>query len=78
MAHDPHHSPGFLALVNDAKSRVRQAQLHSDDWVRNQKDVEEVQLDTPFGSPSDAYIVGTLEGQRVAFRADAAFARPAI
>ena len=24
MAHHPHHSPGFLALVNDAKSRVRQ------------------------------------------------------
>lgn len=30
-------------------------------------DVEEIHLDTPFGSPSDAYIVGTLEGQRVAF-----------
>jgi 5'-methylthioadenosine phosphorylase len=30
-------------------------------------DVEEVWLETPFGSPSDAYIVGTLEGQRVAF-----------
>jgi len=24
VAHDPHHSPGFLALVQDAKSRVRQ------------------------------------------------------
>ncbi|MEK7330799.1 MAG: rhodanese-like domain-containing protein [Candidatus Eisenbacteria bacterium] len=24
MAHDPHHSPGFLALVTDAKSRVRE------------------------------------------------------
>jgi rhodanese-related sulfurtransferase len=24
MAHHPDHSPGFLALVNDAKSRVRQ------------------------------------------------------
>lgn len=31
------------------------------------KDVREVHLDTPFGSPSDAYVVGTLEGQRVAF-----------
>jgi len=31
------------------------------------KDVEEVNLDTPFGKPSDAFIVGTLEGQRVAF-----------
>lgn len=30
-------------------------------------DVEEVSLITPFGSPSDNYIVGTLEGQRVAF-----------
>jgi 5'-methylthioadenosine phosphorylase len=31
------------------------------------KDVEEVQVETPFGSPSDAFIVGTLEGVRVAF-----------
>ena len=30
-------------------------------------DVEEVKVDTPFGSPSDAFIIGTLEGQRVAF-----------
>ncbi|HZQ05591.1 MAG TPA: S-methyl-5'-thioadenosine phosphorylase [Anaerolineae bacterium] len=30
-------------------------------------DVEEVSLDTPFGKPSDALIVGTLDGQRVAF-----------
>jgi 5'-methylthioadenosine phosphorylase len=29
--------------------------------------VEEVVLDTPFGNPSDAFIVGTLEKQRVAF-----------
>ena len=33
------------------------------------KDVEEVQVDTPFGLPSDALIVGTLEGTRVAFLA---------
>jgi 5'-methylthioadenosine phosphorylase len=33
------------------------------------KDVEEVQVDTPFGSPSDALIVGTLEGTQVAFLA---------
>jgi 5'-methylthioadenosine phosphorylase len=33
------------------------------------KDVEEVRVDTPFGSPSDALIVGTLEGTRVAFLA---------
>ncbi len=31
------------------------------------QDVEEIRLETPFGQPSDAYIVGTLEGQRVAF-----------
>jgi 5'-methylthioadenosine phosphorylase len=30
-------------------------------------DVEEIILETPFGAPSDAYIVGTLHGQRVAF-----------
>ncbi|MEO0074063.1 MAG: hypothetical protein ABIK43_05340, partial [candidate division WOR-3 bacterium] len=29
--------------------------------------VEEVKLDTPFGAPSDAYVLGELEGQRVAF-----------
>ena len=29
----------------------------------------EVRLKTPFGEPSDAYIVGTLEGKRVAFLA---------
>ena len=31
------------------------------------KDVEDVKVDTPFGSPSDDFIVGTLENQRVAF-----------
>jgi 5'-methylthioadenosine phosphorylase len=29
--------------------------------------VEEVRVDTPFGDPSDAFIVGTLENERVAF-----------
>lgn len=33
------------------------------------KDVEEVKIDTPFGSPSDAAIVGTLDGTSVAFLA---------
>jgi 5'-methylthioadenosine phosphorylase len=33
------------------------------------KNIEEVQVQTPFGSPSDALIVGTLEGTRVAFLA---------
>ena len=31
------------------------------------QDVEEIVVDTPFGSPSDAFIVGTLENNRVAF-----------
>lgn len=31
------------------------------------ENVEEIWLDTPFGPPSDAYIVGMLDGQRVAF-----------
>jgi len=30
-------------------------------------DVEELELQTPFGSPSDAFVIGTLEGERVAF-----------
>src|SRR5690242_11298614 len=33
------------------------------------KDIEEVQVQTPFGSPSDALILGTLDGTRVAFLA---------
>src|SRR5262245_41109411 len=32
-------------------------------------DVEEVFVDTPFGNPSDAYRIGTLEGRQVAFLA---------
>ena len=32
-------------------------------------DLEQVVLDTPFGSPSDPYTLGTLEGRRVAFLA---------
>ena len=32
-------------------------------------DVHEEKLETPFGSPSDAYIVGTLENRKVAFLA---------
>lgn len=31
------------------------------------EDIEEVRIETPFGSPSDALILGTLEGMRVAF-----------
>jgi 5'-methylthioadenosine phosphorylase len=33
------------------------------------KDVREVQIDTPFGQPSDAIIVGELDGTQVAFLA---------
>ncbi len=31
------------------------------------KDIEEIEVETPFGKPSDAFITGTLEGVRVAF-----------
>jgi 5'-methylthioadenosine phosphorylase len=30
-------------------------------------DIEEVNIKTPFGDPSDSIVIGTLEGQRVAF-----------
>jgi 5'-methylthioadenosine phosphorylase len=32
-------------------------------------DVREVKVETPFGNPSDPYVVGTLEGRKVAFLA---------
>ena len=32
-------------------------------------DIHEVVLETPFGAPSDAYVVGMLEGKNVAFLA---------
>jgi len=32
-------------------------------------DIHEEQLETPFGPPSDAYVIGTLESRRVAFLA---------
>lgn len=38
--------------------------LYEIDGIKNLK---EVKLKTPFGAPSDAYIVGTLEGRKVAF-----------
>lgn len=31
--------------------------------------IEEVNVETPFGKPSDAFLIGTLEGERVAFLA---------
>lgn len=33
------------------------------------QNVEEVTLETPFGAPSDSYMVGTIDGERVAFLA---------
>lgn len=33
------------------------------------QEIEEVTLDTPFGAPSDSYMVGTIDGERVAFLA---------
>jgi 5'-methylthioadenosine phosphorylase len=30
-------------------------------------DIKEIEVETPFGKPSDAFIIGTLEGERVAF-----------
>ena len=35
--------------------------------IEGLRDVEEVRIKTPFGPPSDAITVGTLEGRRVAF-----------
>ena len=35
--------------------------------VEGISDLQEVRLDTPFGAPSDVYVVGTFRGQRVAF-----------
>lgn len=35
--------------------------------IETLQDVQEITVHTPFGSPSDAYIVGTLDGVRVAF-----------
>ena len=32
-------------------------------------DVEDIEIETPFGKPSDAYCIGTLEGKRLAFLA---------
>ena len=31
------------------------------------ENVERIELDTPFGAPSDAYVLGSIAGQRVAF-----------
>jgi 5'-methylthioadenosine phosphorylase len=31
------------------------------------KDIDEIELQTPFGKPSDAFVIGTLDSERVAF-----------
>ncbi len=35
--------------------------------IEGLKDVREIRLETPFGDPSDPFVLGTLEGKRVAF-----------
>jgi 5'-methylthioadenosine phosphorylase len=35
--------------------------------VEGLTDVEEVRIATPYGDPSDSFVIGTLEGERVAF-----------
>ncbi len=35
--------------------------------MENLTDIEQVDVQTPFGAPSDSIVVGTLEGERVAF-----------
>jgi 5'-methylthioadenosine phosphorylase len=55
-----------------AKAQTRQAEigilggtgLYEIEGIKN---LQEVKLKTPFGDPSDAYILGTIEGRRVAF-----------
>ena len=48
--------------------------LYQIDGLENAREVE---LDTPFGRPSDAFVLGTLEGRRVAFLARHARGHPA-
>ena len=35
--------------------------------IEGLSDIEEVEVDTPFGKPSDAFTIGTLGGLRIAF-----------
>ena len=44
MVHDPHHSPGFLALVRDAKSRVRQITI--DEYLARDRGEPAILVDT--------------------------------
>lgn len=55
------------ALMTQAKiGIIGGSGLYKMDALQN---IEEVEVNTPFGSPSDRIIVGTLEGMRVAFLA---------
>ncbi|MGH2523899.1 MAG: S-methyl-5'-thioadenosine phosphorylase [Anaerolineales bacterium] len=55
----PEHNPPTLGIIGGSG-------LYN---IAGLTDVEEQDLTTPFGKPSDPVVVGTLEGQRVAFLA---------
>jgi len=53
--------------MDDARTRIGiigGSGLYEMEGLRN---VREVRLDTPFGAPSDAYVLGEIDGERVAF-----------
>ncbi len=56
----------ILKMVQAKIGIIGGSGLYQMDALQN---IQEVQLDTPFGSPSDAFIVGDLEGISVAFLA---------
>jgi 5'-methylthioadenosine phosphorylase len=51
------------------RQRVRAAVIGGSGFYRMEglTDIEEIAVDTPFGPPSDTIVVGTLDGERVAF-----------
>ncbi len=52
-----------------ADPQVRAAVIGGSGFYRMEglTDIEDVQIDTPFGPTSDAIVIGTIDGQRVAF-----------
>jgi 5'-methylthioadenosine phosphorylase len=62
--HPLHISGGFLAQAEIGI--IGGSGLYSMPGLSNG---QEVHLETPFGDPSDAYVLGTLEGRKVAFLA---------
>jgi 5'-methylthioadenosine phosphorylase len=58
-----------MALSNDELSRADIGILGGTGLyeIEGLTDVREVLLDTPFGRPSDAFVIGRVEGRRVAF-----------